>query len=195
MTICVLANVQEKRLTHQQFGQLVGVGPPETAARTWSEASRRALVLDWVFLVEDLLKIVISSLGEQVPNTFRKVARKAVDLTGIVNPDRAFDALYTAARIRNTFHSEGHHNGVGCQVDVNGRTYSFVRGKKIHCFGWEDIIHLLNKGAAVIQEILDAPRVKAISRIARPQGADDNRPSTPSSRGRRTILGDRDSGG
>ena len=67
--------------------------------------------------------------------------------------------------IRNSLHSNGFHygyRGSSFQAQVDGLMFQFDHGKQVECAGWWHIIHALNAVAAIIEEILNAPAIKAL---------------------------------
>ena len=55
MVTTMLANVEEKRLTPQQFQDLVGMAPAQETSNSLSETSRLGLLVLYQFQIENLL--------------------------------------------------------------------------------------------------------------------------------------------
>ncbi len=165
MITTMLANVQEKQLPSDQFQNLVGVAPAQEASEKLSEASRLGLVVLYQFQIENLLKNLITSVGEDVPRGYYRIAKLIVETVTLNNSDMAFRILYTPAIIRNSFHSNGYHkdrNNTSWSIDINGCNFTFVSGEKVSCAGWGHIIHALNGVASVIEEILQTNELSSI---------------------------------
>jgi len=172
MVTTMLANVEERRLTPQQFQELVGVGPAQQASEKLSEASRLGLVVLCQFQIENLLKNLIASLGGTSPRGYYKIGKDLVGRVSLSKGDYAFRILYTPALIRNSFHSNGYHKdkkNPSWSLDIDGCMFTFTINKKISCAGWGHIIQALNAVASVTEEVLQSPEIVAIPGVIQDQ--------------------------
>lgn len=69
------------------------------------------------------------------------------------------DVLTAFAYIRNSLHGNGIHRNPNLTRKIGGRELNFIKGKRIECATWEDIIVLLIANVEVLEKVLLSDKV------------------------------------
>lgn len=126
-------------------------------------------VLDIVgggFLMRDMLRNLLVALGHSdAPPAFYRIAEAILNAVTIDDIQTKLRTLNLVALLRNSLHSNGLHkppHRSSTQIDINGVQYKFIYGDRVRCAGWAYIIHALDAGLDVIEDILLSPEIVAL---------------------------------
>lgn len=94
--------------------------------------SRMSFIANFNFQIENFFKTLLVELGIQdIPKGFYNIVKQILAKAKIPNADKKLDVLYTLARIRNAFHSNGIHTEPTKSITVNGQVFHFIKGRTV----------------------------------------------------------------
>src|SRR5262249_19597426 len=142
MVLNLLSAVEERRMSIEDFRQLVGMttGPPQDASEILSKTQRLSFLVIFQFQVENLISNLLRELGGTQPKGFYTKAREIV--ARLPDSARKLEILNTPALIRNSLHANGIHHGHGGQsfsITLDGYTFRFDHERKVSSGGWGHI--------------------------------------------------------
>ena len=155
----------------QAIPQLLGlttvtVAGVKSAGDMLNKSSRLGFTVLAQFQIENLFRNMARELGLPTGGTgFFRTARSVLDALHL--PGDRMDILNTAARIRNSLHSNGihhrQHQAESSSYAIRGVTYQFSDGAPVTCAGWEHLAHAFEASVGVIEEVCLSGAVQAIS--------------------------------
>jgi hypothetical protein len=166
MVLNILVMGEEGRVSGEDFKRLVGMtsGTAQDASEILEKMQRLGFLVMFQFQVENLLaNLLRETQGKSKAKGFFKIAEEIV--SSLPNPQRKLELLNTPALIRNSLHTNGIHHGYNSQsskVTIDGHTCKFDHLQKVNCAGWGDIALACNESISVVEEILNAPAVRAL---------------------------------
>lgn len=157
-------NVSAPRLVPQ----LLGINSDQVSVRTavdhLSTSAKLALVVLAQFQIENLFRNLHRELAlGAAPTGFYRCAASVLAAVGV--PLDRMTTLNTAARIRNSLHTNGihhkQHESEQAVVELRGVRFEFHNERKVECAHWEHIAHALECSVEVVGEVLRRPVVLA----------------------------------
>jgi hypothetical protein len=126
----------------------------QSTIRNMSNLGRLQFVVMFNFIVESILRKFIRRNNATPEFSYAKVVNQALNLAEIHNKSDE-DAMMVISMIRNTFHDAGTHSFNNKTLDLQGVTYSFVKGDYVKGdAGWDQIAHAANCALNVIEKIV-----------------------------------------
>ncbi len=167
--ICnVLLNVEEGRISPEQYRTLFGLGDINKIQRmadNLSQFTRLSLVTLIHFQIENLfvnlLKVITPN--SKLPRGYGKILKKLFKTITISDKEEKIKILMILQAIRNTLHSNGIHNNDPLTKTIDGYEFEFVKGKGVNCANWTSIPIVIKATSELIDEIIKAPEIKQIS--------------------------------
>ena len=128
------------------------------------KTSKLSLILLGQFQIENCIVNINKALGiKSKSKGFYNKANVLLSHLG-VHPSR-LDKLNTGAKIRNSLHSNGIHNGSNFHCNLKGIQYDFIDGKKVSCASFPHIAHALECSVEVLDEIYSTHQLKSYSSL------------------------------
>jgi len=168
MVLNILALVEERGITGEEFKKLVGMtsGTVQMAGDILDKQQKLGFLVIFQFQVENLFMNLLREI-ESTSNLkgFRKIAKEIISLLSLPDSDRKLEILNTSALIRNSLHSNGIHHGYKSQsskISLDGCEFEFNHLQKVTCAGWGHIILSCNESVSVIEDILNTSSVREL---------------------------------
>jgi len=130
--------------------------------------SRTAFITLLMFQVELLLKGITGKLKLKVEKkTYSNIVNVLIRKLSTSDHDQKIKYLMSTAHLRNALHNNGYHLNNDFKVEVDGKTFDFIKGKEIDFAGWQNIFILINKTIDTLEEILESPSIKNVKFIGK----------------------------
>ncbi len=168
LTQKLLSLFHEQQLPLELLQQLMDFedDTAQISVKRLDDTLRLAFITLYQFQVENMLRNLLVALGHSdAPSAFYRIAEAILNAVTIHDIQTKLRTLNVVALLRNSLHSNGIHtssNRSSMQIDINGVPYNFVYGDRVRCAGWAYIIHALDAGLDVIEEILLSPEIVAL---------------------------------
>lgn len=139
-------------------------GDPKVFLEIYAKSARLGFVTLIQFQIENMLKNILAKLiKENPPQGYYKLSRLLLETLQITDLDQKHKILDTLQSIRNSYHSNGIHTKKSKKITINCHDYLFEEGKTVNCSEWGELHLLLMHIFNIIEEILDHPKIQAIT--------------------------------
>lgn len=126
--------------------------------------SRLAFISNFNFQIENFFKTLLVELGiRNIPKGYYNIVQEVLTKTKIPYAQKKLDTLYTLARIRNSFHSNGIHIEPTKSITINGTSFHFVKGKKVYV-NYDKLTILIDEIISILEEIVNSAEIKKITK-------------------------------
>jgi len=129
--------------------------------------------LAWVtlfqFQIENLFKILLKEMEEEVPFSYWNVCKKILEVLNIEKPEETLFLLNVLAYFRNSLHSNGIHygyKGMDSSGEINMVHFEFRHGQPIErIVTWDHVAHIWLNLLPLLENIYYHDKVKKIKKI------------------------------
>lgn len=179
-----------KQFCKERFGQdwereylaLIRVGPgfppgPNRTGRVEDimlDYLRNTLTTKVHFKVESLFANLLRELGVTTKKGFWNISDSMLKAAGLPVRGNEKDVLTALANLRNSYHSNGIHNGDTLKLGIGGTTFEFRKGEPVHCASWTHILLLLNEHLKVLRAVIFSEKVSSLAYEVRDNFASAN---------------------
>ena len=167
MILNILASVNEGLVSEETFRSMIGHQDRSVSLAYIANQLSHYHRLSWVtmiqFRIENMLANILVVLGKKVTRSYHSNVKALLDLLHLENKERKLDILNVLQNIRNCLHNNGVHNNKSTSIIIDDTPFVFEKGRQVNCAGWEHIIIAFEASLIVLEKILNAPQVKAIS--------------------------------
>jgi hypothetical protein len=168
MILNVLASRAEGTIPDDTFRSIIGIHDPTIStgyiANKMASYLRLAMVTMIQFRIENMITNILAVLDKtKVTRSYHINAKTLLDLLNLEDKERHLQKLSVLQNIRNCLHSNGIHNNKNMSIMIDDVPFVFEKGKMVNCSGWEHIIIAFEVTLIVIDKILNAPAVKAVT--------------------------------
>jgi len=77
-----------------------------------------------------------------------------LDISAISKTGIEKDILTAFANLRNSLHGNGIHRTPSLNLVIDGKSFDFIKDKRVECAGWEHIVILLESNVDILKQIL-----------------------------------------
>ena len=101
-----------------------------------------------------MLKKVTRDYNEKVKLLLTELSIECVE--------RKAKVMHVLQCIRSCLHNNGVHNNPSMTITIDDCLFSFLKGQRVRCAGWQHIILATEAALVIIEQILKSPKVAAI---------------------------------
>lgn len=165
MNMSLLESLDKKIISEEQARKLLSndLGDFHASMMVENDIRRISFVTNFQFQIETLFKIILSSIGENVPRQYYDIVTKLLSVLQIHNSEEKIKTLNILAYVRNCLHSNGIHTNQSKEFTLDGYTFRFEKNKPFNQARWAHIYFVVINIHPILEEILDSQLVQSIT--------------------------------
>lgn len=126
---------------------------------------RLGLVIFFHFKLENLLGSLLKKISNKKLNSLGRTFNELSQEIGLCDASNKSIIIKAFSSIRNSLHNNGIHNHASFSIKVGELDYEFTKDGVVQCASLEHSINLIQEIIDIIDEILEAERIKGIRKI------------------------------